>query len=155
MFKLGFALALIVFSLPSLAQNAFGRIQTQVAPLAQAQAEVDATLPGSLHDTMKAMSRAMKSIEVDDASKNVANAEFSDQIATLSLHSKSFVPDSIAEMPAAQRGAALDQYKKMMDEAAATARSMAAAFRRGDNKTAASLYDQLHAEKKRGHGEYK
>lgn len=151
MFKFGFALALIAFSLPSLAQNAFGRIQTQAAPLAQ----VEAALPGSLHDTMKAMSRAMKSIEVDDASKNAANADLSDQIAALSLHSKSFVPDSIAEMPAAQRGAALDHYKKMMDDVAATARSMAAAFRRGDNKTAASLFDQLNAEKKHGHGEYK
>jgi hypothetical protein len=150
MFKFILGLSLIAFSSSSLAQNAFGRIHVATTQDIQTTA-----LPSSLHDTMKAMSRAMKSIEVDDASKAKANAEASDLIAALSIHSKSFVPDAIQEMPAADRAAGMAQYKKMMDQAAATAKEMAAAFRKGDLKKAAALYEQLNAEKKRGHGEYK
>ncbi len=148
MFKFVLGLLVIAASASSLAQNAFGRIQVAPAPLVTA-------LPGSLHDTMKAMSKAMKSIEVGDASKNPANAQAADLISDLALHSKSFVPDEVAKMPAGERAGALAGYKAMLDETAATARQMAAAFRKNDNAAAARLYDQLNAEKKRGHGEYK
>ena len=146
MFKVALIALALISTTPAFAQNAFGRIQVAMSM---------ASLPGSLHDTMKAMSRALKSIDASDASKNAASAQAADQIADLSIHAKSFAPDAIKEVPADKRADALARYKSMMDQTAATAHQLADAFRKGDNAKAVGLMKALDDEKKRGHGEYK
>lgn len=148
MLKIALVFTLVGFSLPSFSQNAFGHISVA------AQFEALA-LPGSLHDTMKAMSRALKSIEVDEPSKSAANAQAADLFSNLALHAKSFTPDEIADMPAADRPAAMARYREMLDQAAALGRSLAEAFRKGDSAKANQLLQQLDAAKKQGHGEFK
>ncbi len=145
--KFVFAFSILALGAPSFAQNAFGHINFSQ--------QIEAALPGSLHDTMKAMSRALKSIDAEDASKNKDNAEAADQFVALVLHAKAFTPDSIADMPASKRSDAKSRYDQMLDQTAALGRQLADAFRHGDNKKAADLMDQLDAAKKHGHGEFK
>jgi hypothetical protein len=151
MLKFVLALTVLGMAAPSLAQNAFGGIS--VVSTART-IEVEA-LPGSLHDTMKAMSHALKSIDESDASKNAANAQAADQFVALTLHAKAFVPEEIDKMPSAERAGAKARYDKMLDETAALGRSLADAFRKGDNAKAEQILRELKTAKKRGHGEFK
>lgn len=97
---------------------------------------------------MKAMKQALKAIAAEDASKNADNAKAADQFTSLTLHAKMFTPDGASAADKAK-------FDQLLDQTADAGKSLAAAFRAGDNAKAVKLMAQLDDFKKEGHGEFK
>lgn len=134
----------------SFAPSVFGQSADSVPANVAGEALFLDALPSSLHDTMKALSKALKTVksQADDASKNKESAVLADQIAALLVHSKNFSPKG---MPASSKKA----YEQLLDDTAETARSLATAFRANDNAAAKNLIVTLEDQKKQGHGDFK
>lgn len=114
-------------------------------------------LPKTLGQTMKAMSGHLKTIaaHIDDQAANANSAVLSDEFVQLTIHSKSFKPDSIQQLPAEQQAAAKAEYDRELDMTADLGTQLAAAFRANDNALSATLLDRLSDAKKDGHKKFK
>ncbi len=116
-----------------------------------------AQLPTTLANTMKAMAKDLKAIttQVTVADQNANSAALAEEFVQLVLHAKSFVPDTVANLPADQQDAQKAQYAKRLDEAAELGKQLVAALQANDNAKASLLLNQLVDAKKTGHSEFK
>ena len=115
------------------------------------------SMPGTLHDTMKAMAKLLKQVisQSNDSSRNASSAALAEQFAMVTHHAKNFVPDSLLSLPANQRGQAISQFNELLDEVTEQGHSLSRAFVAGDNAKAAQILAQLDLLKKQGHGLFK
>ncbi len=128
-----------------------------IATLLIASSAFALVLPKTLGQTMKAMSGNLKiiSAHVDDSKANANAAVLSDEFVQLTLHAKTFTPDSIKELPAEQQPAAKTDYDRELDLTADLGKQLANAFRANDNALATTLLDRLANAKKDGHKKFK
>ncbi|AZZ36383.1 hypothetical protein CIK05_06115 [Bdellovibrio sp. qaytius] len=129
----------------------------QSSAFAQNASDTAAALPKTLAATMKAMSSNLKSIvaQINNPQLNDNSATKADMFTALTLHSKDFSPDSIANLPADQNVAAKAQYDKMLDQTADLGTQLAFAFRSNDTASATVILNQLSQQKSDGHKQFK
>lgn len=118
-----------------------------------ALAQSPSQLPGTLKDTMHEMGHDMKTIasQASNSHLNADSATLCDQFIALVKHAKTFVPDSVASLPPAQKTAALQEFAKQLDHVADLGTQLAAAFRANNTAQISALLNQLLAAKKAGH----
>lgn len=110
----------------------------------------------TLKDNMKALGELFTPIRqtVSDRGQNAANADRAKQMGDLFRASLDLVPASVEALPPAQRAAALAEYKAMMQQMAANAEALRAAFAGGDNRAAADLVSKMNLGKREGHDKF-
>jgi hypothetical protein len=111
----------------------------------------------SLASSMSAMNSSLKTIatQVSNAAQNAKSASLADQFVADATAAKSFVPDKILQLPAAQQDAKKTEYQQMMDGVIQQGKDLAAAFRKNDNAAANALLVQMSTAKQAGHAAFR
>lgn len=113
-------------------------------------------LPDSLKTTMKAMGTRMKAVaaQMNNPAQNENSALVLEEVSTLALHAKTFIPAVIEEMADEQKANATIEYNQQLDNVANLALQASAAFRANDNATAVAIMSQLNQAKRDGHDQF-
>lgn len=110
----------------------------------------------TLLENMQAEGALFRTIKqtMRDPAQNANNAANAGKMAALFKIIRDQIPDSITEMPAKDRDAAIADFQRLIDEETEHAVSLKAAFLANDNNAAVGIVGHMDLDKREGHERY-
>ena len=120
------------------------------------QASVRAEDDTPLAKNMSGMNKALRTLkrQIADASKKDENVAMVEKIKTSIAEAAKLEPKKTKDIPAAEKAAYLEKYKKQMGDLGKTFDEIEAALKAGKADDAKALFDKLAEQKEKGHKDF-
>lgn len=125
-----------------------------LTPVRAVAADDETTEIGEQMDRMNRAFRELRK-QAADAGSNAASLELVATMRAAATEAAKHTPALAADLPEAKRAGFTAAYREQMDKFIGVLDELAAAFKAGDNATAAELVGRLRDVQKQGHREYK
>ena len=111
---------------------------------------------GPMKNAMRDMGKAFKKINqtIHDSSQNQNNAVLAQNIAHLLGTVVNEVPDTVAELPAANQQEAFSRYQDLIQQEITLAQQLEQAFLNNDSATALAVFQQMSDLMDKGHDQF-
>ena len=141
---------------PNLPMKLKTLLTTLVALTIGFQASVRAEDDTPLAKNMSGMNKALRTLkrQVADAAKKDENVALLEKIKASLVEAAKLEPKKTKDVPAAEKAAYLEKYKKQMADLSKTFEDIETAVKAGKTDDAKALFDKLGEQKEKGHKDF-